>query len=248
MLKVYQFFMVRKICPRALLSSGLLLEGMSSRQCLMLISPLRLLDLSELAEIKIRGSIFDETFAGLEDKAMFFKRLVNELSRPVMPNDEKEQYVVTQVMAEYLSNRIDPRFDGILYPSAQTGETVKNVVLFHHASMIEPYEKDSGTHMDISWAGLSSLGDEDTTRTIADEISVKVTERLSMQDTSDEFNMKAAPTSALNRPTYEQTVSEYAEAYRFPPTLRLNLDTLTAIQIIKMVPEIVKFSTSYDKL
>lgn len=217
------------------------------------ISPLRLLDLSELAQIQVSGSIFDEAFAGLEDKAVFFNRLVNQMSRPVMPNDEKEQYLVTQVVAEYLASRIEPRFDGILYPSAQTGETGKNVVLFHHASKIEPYEKDDETEIEIRWIDESSCSDEFTDSTITGEAHVKVTEVVPLQPRFVKVGSEPLlfPTSEITFPDQSDLgyhrFFEYISRFKYSPTLRLNLDTLTIIQIEKMVPEISKFKISYQK-
>jgi hypothetical protein len=37
------------------------------------------------------------------------------MSRPVMPSDEDFQYLPTQAVAEYLSEKIEPKLDGLIF-------------------------------------------------------------------------------------------------------------------------------------
>ena len=102
-----------------------------------LLRPLRLLDFDTLAELHDGGSYFDAEFADRRGRAAFFKWLVGEIGGPVMPQDESFEHIATQAMAEYLSNIGNPRLDGIIFRSAQTGGVGRNVVLFQHARQIK---------------------------------------------------------------------------------------------------------------
>jgi hypothetical protein len=60
------------------------------------------------------------------------------ITRPVMPDDEASEYLVTQAIADYLATRTDPALDGIIYPSVQqSGKAKRNVVLFHKSARVE---------------------------------------------------------------------------------------------------------------
>jgi hypothetical protein len=48
-----------------------------------------------------------------------------------MPDDEALKYIPTQAIAEYLASLDNPTLDGMIYPSVQAAEEMKNVVLFH---------------------------------------------------------------------------------------------------------------------
>ena len=108
---------------------------------------LRLLDFNALTEVYVKGSHFDEKFHEMRKKAAFLGRMVREISRPVMPSDEAFEYLPTQVIAEYLVEYSKPKFDGILFQSAQTDGC--NVVLFHHASEVEPYKPPQDTETKV---------------------------------------------------------------------------------------------------
>jgi RES domain/HEPN/RES N-terminal domain 1 len=103
-----------------------------------IIRPLRLLDMDALSQVYIRESRFDPQFGIRAARAAFLRHLVQNISRPVMPNDETFDYLPTQAIAEYLATKIDPSFDGIIFNSSQTGGEGRNVVLFNHASAAEP--------------------------------------------------------------------------------------------------------------
>ena len=104
-----------------------------------IIRQLRFLDLEALQELFVKeASYFDPEFGHLRDKARFLRRLVSIMSRPVMPTDEDYQYLPTQAVAEYLSQKMKPRLDGLIFPSAQRGGHGENVVLFQHASTVSP--------------------------------------------------------------------------------------------------------------
>ena len=110
-----------------------------------ILNPLRVLDLAALQGVHIAGSLFDPSFGHRFNRAAFLRRLSERIVAPVMPDDEATDYLVTQVMAEYLAHRVNPSLDGILYPSAQNEPGEQNVVLFHHAARVKiiPQEPDA---------------------------------------------------------------------------------------------------------
>jgi hypothetical protein len=59
------------------------------------------------------------------------------MTEPAMPDAETFEYLPTQVIAEYLASEVNPSLDGILYRSSQAGHGKNNIVLFHHASLVE---------------------------------------------------------------------------------------------------------------
>ena len=114
-----------------------------------LLRTVRLLDFDALAEIFVDGSYFDPDYDERVGRAAFLRRLVEEICRPVMPQDEAFEYLPTQVVAEYLANKVDPQLDGIIYRSSQTGRTGRNLVLFNHACGVEPNELPEGIEVKI---------------------------------------------------------------------------------------------------
>jgi len=133
-----------------------------------IVRPLRLLDLEALRHLYVdQPSYFDPGFRGLRDKAHFLKRLVDIMSRPVMPTDEDYQYLPTQAVAEYLSEKVEPRLDGLIFPSSQRGGRGENVVLFRRASAVEPDGTD-GLRSETSF-GWETDDDRDTDVTVRTE-------------------------------------------------------------------------------
>lgn len=98
------------------------------------VRPLRLLDFGRLRSISVGGSMFAAEFRERYELAGFLSRLVDELSRPIMPGLEEMDYLPTQAVAEYLADREDLELDGMLFPSSQRIDGELNVVLFHWAS------------------------------------------------------------------------------------------------------------------
>ena len=121
------------------------------------LRPLRLLDLDSLKKVYVDGSLFDPHYTDRSGRACFLGKLVDEISRPVMPRDEAFEYVTTQAVAEYLANKVElgivvepdgttrARLDGIIFSSSQTGNAGSNVVLFNHACAVEPTGLPEGT-------------------------------------------------------------------------------------------------------
>ena len=97
----------------------------------------RLLDLGLLSKVYAGYNHFDPEYVTRRGRAAFLGYLVREICRPVMPLDETFEYLPTQVVSEYLANRVTPRLDGIIYPSSQVAAEGSNLVLFNHARQVE---------------------------------------------------------------------------------------------------------------
>ncbi len=93
--------------------------------------PLRLLDLSRLDKASWDGkplSYFQSDFDEQVTRRKFSRRLHKLISEPVIPGHEDE-YLMTQVLAEYLAYVHNANFDGLLFASTQYKDGT-NVVLF----------------------------------------------------------------------------------------------------------------------
>lgn len=66
-----------------------------------IVRPLRLLDLNKLEQIQESGSIFDPGYARRLGRMMFLTKLSGRISRPVMPDDQDNEYLATQAVADY---------------------------------------------------------------------------------------------------------------------------------------------------
>jgi len=113
---------------------------------------MRLLDLSALAEVRMdpTQSLFDPESILRAERRDFLRALARRMVRPVMPDHQDRDYIVTQVVADYLAGLGPEAIDGIVYSSVQVRRTEAeqgvNVVLFHHASGVygagQPYRAD----------------------------------------------------------------------------------------------------------
>lgn len=111
-----------------------------------LVRPLKVLDVEALRSVLVKGSVFDGGHVYKLERAKFLGRLSDRITRPVMPNDEPSDYLVTQAIADYLASQVG--VDGILYPSAQAAGKKKNIVLFHHASRVKRIEFPFDTELE----------------------------------------------------------------------------------------------------
>ena len=110
-----------------------------------LLNPISVLDLTELSNLYSDVSHFDPNYIERRSWASFLEQLAGEMSRPVMPHQEAQEYIPTQIVSEYLANKFKPRLHGIIFNSAQTGSGGHNIVLFNGACSVEPYEPPPGT-------------------------------------------------------------------------------------------------------
>ena len=120
---------------------------------------------NRLQKVYVAGSCFDPNHIGELSRASFLKRLVVELSSPVLPGSEEREYLSTQFVAEYLAQLDDLNLDGVMFKSSQVAGDGQNVVLFNHACGLEPYELPKGTEVDVSF-GWGPPDDYDSTITI----------------------------------------------------------------------------------
>ena len=76
-------------------------------------------------------SMFHPDYLARNGRRMFLRGLHHKISIPVLPNQEHE-YLITQVIAEYLGTQHSPPLDGVIFSSAQY-EGGLNIVLFPRA-------------------------------------------------------------------------------------------------------------------
>lgn len=115
------------------------------------IRPLNILDLNKLREIVKKGSIFDPHYANELERVKFLQTLSDRLSKPVLPDDEAIEYLVTQAVADFLENRLDFPLHGIAYPSVQSASAGFNVALFHRFSKCEVWKFPAKTEIEASF-------------------------------------------------------------------------------------------------
>ncbi|PNG40956.1 hypothetical protein A1354_12350 [Pseudomonas asplenii] len=87
-------------------------------------------------------SYFDSTFRTNFARREILRALHQKITTPVLPGQESN-YLVTQVIAEYLARQHSQRFDGVIFRSAQR-KNGNNVVLFAHAISTDPIPDEDG--------------------------------------------------------------------------------------------------------
>jgi RES domain len=122
--------------------------------------PLRLLDLTALAEVHEHGSIFDPGYADRLGRMMFLRTLSARMARPVMPDDQETVYLPTQAIADYLATEGKVPLDGILFPSVQVGGSGDNIVLFHKAARCAELDIPEGTEIEARTYSVDEDGPE----------------------------------------------------------------------------------------
>jgi len=128
-----------------------------------ILRKLKLIDLKALSNVWAHGSIFDPTFAERQEKTSFLRSLSDRLVMAVMPDHENFEYLATQVVADFLASNQNPEFDGIIFPSVQTGgENSINVVLFHKAAKIRKIKLVEGTNVVASSKVYEEDGEYDS--------------------------------------------------------------------------------------
>jgi hypothetical protein len=114
-----------------------------------IVRPLRLLDVGSLQSLSIAGSLFDPMYLARSQKAKFLEGLSERITMPIMPDDEALRYIPTQVIAEFLASLNNPMLDGMIYPSVQAAEEMKNVVLFHKAAAVAKVKHPEGVKFSV---------------------------------------------------------------------------------------------------
>ena len=123
-----------------------------------LLRTINLLDVGVLQSVVIEGSLFDTGYMRRLERTKFIEGISGRISRPLMSDDQPLEYLVTQVVADYLASRSTPALDGILYPSVQDGTPGSNVILFHKASRVELMDLPHGTEIDSRTGHLDDDG------------------------------------------------------------------------------------------
>ena len=126
-----------------------------------IIRQVRLLDLTALSDVSVGGSVFDDQLAGRMARASFLRSLSRRITRPVMPEDEPFEYLITQAIADFLATEAPVPIDGIIYPSVQTADHGLNVILFHKAARVEAIDIPEGTEIDANTGHFGEDGWED---------------------------------------------------------------------------------------
>jgi hypothetical protein len=145
-----------------------------------IVRSLRLLDLTAVSEVSEPGSIFDSRYAGRLERASFLRSLSQRITRPIMPDDEAFEYLVTQAIADFLATENDPPLDGILFPSVQAAGM--NVVLFHKAARVKALDVPEGTEITASTGHRTDEGWETDYSVIAETSPPKTRETKKVKD------------------------------------------------------------------
>lgn len=114
---------------------------------------LRVLDVEALESVLERGSLFDPGFSKRLARAKFLGRLSHRIRMPVLPDDESTDYLITQVMADFLAARVMPKIDGVIYGSAQGAANAFNVALFNWSSRVQAAEVVQGASHEMRYSG-----------------------------------------------------------------------------------------------
>ncbi len=116
------------------------------------VHPLKLLDLKLLRQVQLAqtASLFDETTEVAAQRRDFLRMLSERMTVPVVPEQQDHNYLITQVVADYLAMHPNTSIDGIIYPSVQINEddaeqSSENIVLFHKAALAMSADSESPT-------------------------------------------------------------------------------------------------------
>ena len=185
-----------------------------------LLRKIRLLDVDALRSVYVQGSVFDPEYLRRRERAKFLQSLSERIARPVMPNDEPLEYVVTQAIAEFLASRSVPELDGMIYPSVQDRSGGRNVMFFHKAARVERMNYAKGTEVKTHSMSL-------------DDDGLKVDYWVSVEmgaATKEERNLSSAGVPSVAR-VLERSHALSAEDDLRELTLRLDRDRLKVHQI-----------------
>jgi hypothetical protein len=110
-----------------------------------LLRSVRVLDLEALEQVLQRTSHFDPNFVRDKIKVEFLRSLARQFSNPVMPGREDFDYLLPQVVTDYLAEVAQPRIDGVVFKSSQRNGDGRNIVLFRLACGVEPWDVTEGS-------------------------------------------------------------------------------------------------------
>ncbi|MEO7994040.1 MAG: RES family NAD+ phosphorylase [bacterium] len=115
----------------------------------LLLRDVRLLSIPRLAGISDFTDQCDPAYERKRQLHEFLHTLSGRVSRPVLPSDESMEYLVTQVIMDWLEIQDDLSLDGIIYHSAQTDNTAENVALFRRSSRVEAMESNPAKNLKV---------------------------------------------------------------------------------------------------
>ena len=196
---------------------------------------LRLLDLTRLKSVFVKGSLFDPVHTESLLRVDFLKRLVEELSQPVMPGAESRDYLPTQVVAEYLGSHPDMALDGVMFASSQAPnmentdmdateeqQVGKNVVLFSHACRLEHYALPAGTKVEVH-RGWMDPNDPDC--------SITVWEHVPNDARQEVASYKPAPLDWLENIPRTKVVGEELVEEQIEASILLDMNSIEILRI-----------------
>ena len=199
---------------------------------------LRLLDFNALAGCFSGGSVFDPTSEQRWGREAFLRGLVYELSRPIMPHEEDSEYLPTQIVAEYLYERLDPPIDGLMFRSPQTAGNGQNVVLFNNASKVEAYDLPVGSDVSISH-GWGAADDYDDGITIFERVPKPVEEDAGEKNDPDAiFGSFAIPVDYMPIPGRASIVDSRETS------LRIDVNSIQVFEMLGVTYETHQRSVS----
>lgn len=200
---------------------------------------LSILDLNRLQKIFVTGSRFDPNHIVELSRARFLESLVDEISAPVMPGSEEQEYLPTQFVAEYLSQLEYLELDGVIFNSQQVSNSGRNLVLFDHASTVESYHLPENTELEVNFRNREpDYYDPDITIW---EVTPASTEEKADEDAS------RYGSRALFAGTKEYGRDD--ESF-YKPTLRLELESLRVHEVSSVEYECLAIDVTrrkYDK-
>lgn len=197
-----------------------------------LLRSIKLLDFNVLKDVYVDASHFDPHYDILHARAMFLSSLVREICRPVMPQDEVFEYLPSQVVAEYLANKLNQRLDGIIFSSSQT-KRGQNVVLFNHACGVVPDDLPEGTDVKVYVSEVRHDDDDEGDDVDANIHVVEAVTRPCTARTSHSRNDSTSPLAALtSSPVWDEEDWADKESPTWSkPTLRLDIDSIFVFAI-----------------
>ena len=191
-----------------------------------LVRQVRLLDVEALHSVYVEGSVFDPNHLDQLALSKFLGRLSRRITMPVMPDDEPTEYLITQMISDYLAQRTLPGLDGILFSSVQCPGDHRNVVLFHHASRVLQMQLPEGTELSTSQSYSTDEGPEPD-YSVFEEVPAPDQEPAEVSGTNDGV---PSLTSILN--TYSRDL-DLDDDYR-EESLRLN-EGMVSVRHIRSV-------------
>ena len=187
-----------------------------------LIRKILLLDVNGMDTIQARSSVFDPKTIARQRKAKFLRTLKNRITKAVTPYDEPSEYLITQIIAEYLADRSDLHLDGIMYPSIQTQtQTGNNVMLFYRSSRLRSRDIPDNTqiearfeHHDMEYTVSEQTPAVDRSGKFKCEDRDKDVDLVDRRDVTLEIDLENLKVHSVRAATYD-TESYNVSRYRF---------------------------------